>query len=251
MNEDKVRWFVRLAGPLICFASSCFGGPPLVTDDPGILDPGTWEVITAVTGENRSGGDVYHLPSLDVSVGVGGNSQLSIFVPHLVVRPEDDEKREGPGFIAMTYKWQFLSRFGWELAVAPSYQIPVSHRVIRSGGPEDIRVLALPLLVSLSEGNWSWFGQLALNTGSDGLQWWDYGIAVSYPLRESLQWMSEVYGSASSSFGDSTLNYQLGLDYGISREFHLLASAGTRIKSISEPGFRLNYNFYLGLKWIH
>jgi hypothetical protein len=52
--------------------------------------------------------------------------------------------------------------------------------------------------------------------GSEGFHWWDYGFSVSRTTGESLQWMSEIYGSATSSFEESTLNYQLGLDEGIS-----------------------------------
>jgi hypothetical protein len=248
---DKSKGFLLLAGLQFCIVSNCLAGPPLMTDDPGILEPGTWEVIAAVAGEDRRAAETYHAPLLDVSVGIGGDSQISLFVPRLVIRPEDGETKDGLGFVSMAYKWRFAERSGWEWAIAPNYRLPVSHQVIRRGGPEDIRVLGLPLLVSRTEGVWTWCWQAAWNMGSDGFHWWDYGFSVSRTTGESLQWMSEIYGSATSSFEESTLNYQLGLDYGISPNLHLLASAGSGIKSISEPGFRLNYTFYLGLRWTH
>lgn len=61
--------------------------------------------------------------------------------------------------------------------------------------------------------------------------------------------MAEVYGFAESSFDSGELNYQLGVDVEINPAFHLLASAGSRIKSGFERVNRLDYSFFIGLQW--
>ena len=67
---------------MVCLKSGlAMAGPPLVTDDPGILDPGSWESILAISAEDRGGGSIYQLPVLDVSRGITRNTQLSFVVP--------------------------------------------------------------------------------------------------------------------------------------------------------------------------
>ena len=235
----------------LCLAPNSVAGPPLVTDDPGILDPGMWEVIIAVAGEDRSAGKYIHAPLLDISLGLTSNTQLSLMLPYMVIKPEGGARNTGLTYASVGYKWRMSSTPKWEWAIASNYTFPVSNEIISTNGLEDIRVLGLPLLVSRIEGDWTWNGQVGWNMGSDGNRFWDYGLAVSHPLGNSLQWMMEVFGYASSSFEQSTLNYQLGLDYEIAPVLHLLTSAGSHIKS--EPGTdnRLNYSFYVGLQWFH
>lgn len=235
----------------ICLAPNSMAGPPLVTDDPGILDPGTWEVIIAIAGEDHPAGNDIHAPILDISLGITSNTQISFLLPHMVVKSEEVARKTGLGYASAGYKWRIISTPKWEWAIASNYTLPVSNEIILPDGPEDIRVLGLPLLVSRTDGDWAWFGQVGWNIGSDGISFWDYGLAVSHPLGNSIQWMMEVFGNATSSFEQSTLNYQLGLDYEISHALHMLTSAGSRIKSGPERGSRLNYSFYIGLQWFH
>lgn len=235
----------------ICMAPDGVAGPPLVTDDPGILDPGNWEVIIAVTGEDHPAGNDIHAPLLDMSLGLTKNTQMSFVLPHVVVKPTENPRKTGLGYAEAGFKWRIMSASKWELAIASNYVFPVSNEIIVADGPEDIRVLGVPLLVSRTDGNWDWFGQVGWNIGSDGIRFWDYGLAVGHPLGSSTQLMMEIFGSAASSFTESTLNYQLGLDYEINQALHVLASAGSRIKSGPERSSRLNYAFYIGLQWFN
>ena len=235
----------------LCIAPDSLAGPPLAIDDPGILDPGTWEAIIALSGEDRPVGKIIQSPLLDLSLGISKNTQLSFSLPHMVVKPDGAAEKSGLAYASVGYKWRIVSTPTWEWAIASNYTSPVSNKIIRADGPEDIRVLGLPLLVSRTKGDWTWNGQVGWNIGSDGIRFWDYGIAVSHPLGNSIQLMMEVFGYASSTFEQSTLNYQLGLDYEINPDLHLLTSAGSGIKSDLGPGNRLNYSFYVGLQWFH
>lgn len=226
-------------------------GPPLAIDDPGIIDPGSWEVIVALTGHDRTTGKVMQAPSIDVSRGISRNIQISFSLPRVSLKPDKGESKTGLAYAALGFKWRFFSSSAWEWAIAPNFTLPVSHEVIRPNGPEDINLLSLPVLVSHSAGDWTWLGQAGWNTTSDGFRFWDYGLAVSHPLGKSTQWMIEVHGNASSSFEQRTLDYLLGLDVEINPDLHLLASAGSRIKSETELDSQLNYSFYVGLQWFH
>jgi hypothetical protein len=231
--------------------SNSVAGPPLVTDDPGILDPGAWEVINAVAGEDRSAGNYIHTPLLDISLGLTSNTQLSVLLPYTIDKPEGGSSNTGLTYASLAYKWRISSTPKWEWALAANYTLPVSNQIIRANGPEDIRVLSLPVLVSRTMEDWTWNGQVGWNVGSDGDHFWDYGLAVSHPLGNSLQGMMEVFGVALPSFEQSTLNFQLGLDYEITPALHFLTSAGSRIRSESGSDNRLNYSYYFGLQWFH
>jgi len=231
------------------FATGSFAGPPLVVDDPGILDPGAWEVILGFSIEDRPVARLTQAPSLDVSLGVSPSSQLSFFLPRSVVNADPDPKKTGLGFASVGYKWRVVSTPAWELAIAANYDFLISHDLYRSNGPDDIRVLGLPLLVSYTRQDWTWYGQLGWHKVNDGAHFWDYGLAVSHPLGSSTQFMAEVYGYSDSSFDFNELNYQLGLDFELTPAFHLLTSAGSRIKSGFEPAYRLDYTFFIGLQW--
>lgn len=230
-------------------STSSFAGPPLVVDDPGILDPGTWEVILGYSIEDRPVAKLTHAPSLDVSLGVSPNSQVSFFLPHSVVNADDAGKESGLGFTSFGYKWRMVSTPTWEWAIAVNYDLLISHELFRSDSPDDIKVLGLPLLVSHKIKDWTWYGQLGWQKVNDGARFWDYGLAVSYPLGASTQFMVEVYGYSDSSFNSNELNYQLGLDIEFTPAFHLLTSAGSRIKSGFEVANRLDYSVYIGLQW--
>lgn len=228
---------------------TCHAGPPLVIDDPGILDPGTWEVILGISIDDRPACKITQFPSLDISLGVSRDSQISFFIPRTVVNSDQKDKESGLGLASISYKWRMVSTPRWEWAVAANYNALISHDLYRKNGPDDIRILGLPLLFAHTSGDWTWNGQLGWNRISDGIKFWDYGLALSHPVGRKTQFMVEVYGYADSSFDSNELNYQLGVDVEINPAFHLLASAGSRIKSGFEPENRLDYNFFIGLQW--
>lgn len=235
---------------LLFLAPNSMAAPPLVTDDPGILDPGTWEIISATSGEQRPIGSLVQAPALDVSVGLTDHSQLSFFLPYLVASPAEGGKASGLGIASLAYKWRFISTSSWELAFAPNYSMPLSNKVLLPAGLDDVRLFGLPLIFAHNRGIWTWNGQIAWNVGSDGINFWEYGLALSRPLGSSLQWMMEFYGGSNASFEKRTLNYQLGLDYEIRPDFHALVSVGSSINSLPAPEYRLNYSYYFGLQWL-
>jgi hypothetical protein len=235
---------------MVCLKSGlAMAGPPLVTDDPGILDPGSWESILAISAEDRGGGSIYQLPVLDVSRGITRNTQLSFVLPHFLADVDDAVSESGLTTASVGYKWRFHSNQTMEWAIAANYTLPISYDIISEDGPDDVRLLSVPLLASWQLGDWTWLGQAGWNSSSDGGRFWDYGVAVSRPFGNSIQFMAEVYGFTGLSFADNTVNYQLGVDYEISPTWHVLASVGSRIRSIEPAGLKLNYSFYLGLQW--
>lgn len=247
-NRNRFTVFTILVSQFFMSANT-FAGPPLVIDDPGILDPGAWEVIFGYSIEDRPAAKIKQAPSLDVSFGVSPNSQVSVFVPRVVETDQSGEKKSGLGFAAVGYKYRMLSTPAWELALAANYHFLVSHKLYPANGPDDVKALSLPVLASYTHEDWTWFAQLGWNIDNDGAQFWDYGLAVSHPLGSSVQLMVEAYGYSESAFDIGELHYQLGVDVELTPAFHLLSSVGSSIKSGFEPAYHLDYSFYVGLQW--
>lgn len=241
---------VRPVVLIVCLKPALLvAGAPLVTDDPGILEPGSWESILAVSGESTGAGDIYQLPVLDVSLGITPNSQLSFYLPHFWVNPDDSVSDFGLTTATIGYKWRFYTGQTMEWAIAAHYTGVISSDLTSEDGSDEINVLNVPLLASWQRGDWTWLGQTGYSITDTGEHFWDYGLAVSRQLGDSVSLMAEVYGFADLSFADNALNYQLGMDFEITPAWHVLASAGSRIRSPDPAGFRLDYNFYVGLQW--
>jgi len=81
----------------------------LITDDSGILGPGTWEAILAVTGEDHLDSSVNHAPMLSISLGVTRNTQVSFLLPHTIIKVEQNNQDSGLGHASFGYKWRGVS----------------------------------------------------------------------------------------------------------------------------------------------
>lgn len=244
------RLLASLPGTLIlnfCLAVECFAGPPLLTDDPGILDPGSWEVIAAISGERRSGDGVLQPPSLDVSAGLTDNTQFSVSLTYGVMESGIVLAEPGQETAALGYKWRIISESGWELALGANYALPVSP--IATKDQEETRALGLPLIASYSWDEWAWHGLAGWCIESDGNRSFEYGLALSHPLIGSTRWMAEIVGTSSGFFRENSLGFNLGLDYEFNPVLHILASAGSRLNAGPDPAGTLELVFYIGLQW--
>ena len=101
-------------------------GPPLAIDDPGVLDPGQWEFIAAVTVASTNEGDVYQAPILDVSFGLTPNTQASVVLPYVFVDPKNESSDSDFGNFAIGYKWRFINNDKLQVSFAPGYAFGIS-----------------------------------------------------------------------------------------------------------------------------
>jgi hypothetical protein len=230
-------------------ATAASAGPPLNVDDPGILNPGQWEIIIAAAGDMRSSGDSWELPISDNSLGLTQNTQLSFAISRQIYYPDQGESQSDWGMGEVGYKWRFFSSDTIQLALAPAYSFPVSSSSKRRGLVEDVRVLSLPVVGSIELGAVTVGAQLGYAITSTSTNAWDYGISAGYPIIEPLQILVEVYGAADDNFDNSVLNYTIGLDYEIAPKAHALFSAGSGINSDLPNEDKLDFNFFFGLQF--
>ena len=105
--EINILLRIPLTLLLLLVFSRSFAGPPLVTDDTGVLDPGGWEVIVAVAGSSRPSVDEGAVPGAEVSYGLYENMQVTGFVARQVLDEDGESSKSGWGQDTIGYKWRF------------------------------------------------------------------------------------------------------------------------------------------------
>lgn len=228
--------------------NSVLAGPPLEIDDPGILEPGQWEIITAATLTSTNAGDGYEAPVLDVSYGVAKQVQVSAVLPYVFVDPDDGSSESDVGNLEIGVKWRFVDEDNLQLAVAPLYVFGVSASRARRGIGDENDVFGLPFLLEYAFGDWrlnASLGYEAVNNDRDGLA---YGAALAHPFGARSEVLFEIYGAADTEFDDDALNFHVGFDTEIAEDLHLLFAAGSAIRD-PDGGEELDFDVFLGLQF--
>ena len=238
-----------LTSVLLMLSATAWPGPPMVGEDPGILEPGEWEIIAAMKGESRPSAESGQLPVLDVTYGLTPNTQISVVVPRQHIEPQGESSRTGWGNGEIGYKWRFFSNETVEMAIAPVYSHPLDHGSVIRGLAEDVSVLSVPVVASLAMGEWTWNFQVGYAIKSTSGNLWDYAVTLGHPLGQSAELFLEAWGGADDNLDNKASNYRVGLDFAFTERTHLLASIGGGINSDLPSDQELDWDFYLGLQW--
>jgi outer membrane receptor protein involved in Fe transport len=228
-------------------AHLALAGPPLTIDDPGILDPGSFEVIVAAAIDSRDSGDSVLFPILDVSYGLSQNIQLAAVATRIAYDPDDGSSKSdfGPG--AVSVKWRFLERDAMQMSVAPFLETQLRDGAVDRGVTEDLDAWVLPVQFQYEWPNLRLNAEVRYAAVHDEGDEWGYGVALAYPLAERLEALVEVHGGADYRLDDASWLYRVGIDLALTERWHILAAAGS---SFDEPGDDdLDVQGYLGLQW--
>ena len=236
---------------LVCIvfqSPGAISGPPLSIDDPGVLDPGQWEIIGAVTGASSKSAYVYEAPLIDVSYGLTPKTQLGVTVPFAHANVEGEEVDRAFSNLAFGFKWQFASTETYQVAFAPAYTLGISAAAARRGVGDDTDILFLPVNFEYAVGNWTVNGEFGYASVQNGIDALGYGAAFGHPLGQRVQFMLEIYGGAESDFANNNGNFHVGLDIEQNPRLHWLMSVGSGIwEPAGDEG--LDYDFFLGIQY--
>jgi len=224
-------------------------GPPLFIDDPGILDPGQWEIIVAAsTAKAKDGAQATELPVLDVSVGLTENTQISVAYPYVFVDPVDAPSDSEFGNLAVGFKWRFYNSENLQISFAPGYLFGISLTAATLGVGSDTAIVALPVNFEYAFGDWTLNAELAYAVIREAEDEVVYGVALGHPVGKRTRLFFEIYGATNSELGDNIVNFNIGADVEITPAWHLLLAMGS---GISEPtgAEELDYTGYLGLQY--
>lgn len=227
--------------------SPAHAGPPLTIDDPGILDPGAFEIILASSFETRDSGDQWFLPILDVSYGLGPDLQLGVVATRVVADPDPGSEKSDFGPAAVGLKWRFLDAGDLQMSVAPFYETLLRDGAADRGVIDEVDAFTLPVQWQYQLEQWRLNAELRYVAVSGDSNEWGYGVAAAYPVNERIELMAELHGGADRSLDDHGVLYRFGADVALSERWHLLMALGG---SITEPGDDdVDLQGYFGLQW--
>jgi len=224
-------------------------GPPLATDDAGVLSAGGWEYTLAYEAEQRDAGDSAAAPSLEVAYGYTDDFQASVSIARAIVDEPGSGSRSDFDALGFEAKWQFYAEGNTAVALVPSYSFPLTNSSTDRGIIDDVRVLSLPVVASWESGNWTTDAQFAYDVTSTGPNSWFAGIAGGYQAADRIKILAEVYRTKSSGENDEETNWTLGFDVGVGEGLALLASVGGSLDSDFAAADELDNTFYLGFRY--
>jgi outer membrane receptor protein involved in Fe transport len=245
---------IRLVFSLVflCAVIPTLAGPPLHTEDPGILDQGQWEIISAVTATSVDSGNSYQAPLLDVSLGIIADQvQIAVTYPYIYTDPDDESSESDFGNLELGIKWRFWNSDKLQIAFAPGYTFGVNRKTLEHGIGDGDHV-ALFQLAAEYQINDRWrlntaAGYASVRGGDDK---WDYGSALAYGLNGRWELLFELTGTTDTDFDDDALNIRAGFDLTLTDDVHLLFSAATGLRE-PDGTEALDYDLYFGIQFFY
>ena len=225
-------------------------GPPLIILDPGVLEPGQIEVITAVSSSAIGEDQFYTVPLLDVSLGlISDRLQIAITYPHVHADTKDNDSNWEFDNLELGGTWRFWQNEKWQVALAPIYAFGVTRRTADQGIGTVGDVATIPLVAEyqISPGwrvNTS-FGYERVESADD---LWSYNVAIAHIYNERWELLAELAGARNDDSGKDVLDVRAGFDYALTPDFHLLVAVATGLREI-DPTEKLDYELFFGLQF--
>lgn len=247
MPTQFPRVISALLLPFAC--SSALSGPPLTLDDPGILDPGQWEFITAFTETASDAGRHYQTPIIGISLGVIENAfQLGLALPYSHAAPSNGGSEWDFGNLNVGAKWRFFEKNQLQMSFAPYYSFGVRSSAARQGIGNETDVVAFPVNAAYQiNDTWRLNSELRYLRPDTGQSSWGYGAAVAYILNQRHELLFGLAGASDRNFDNRSLDVRVGVDAAITDAFHFLFSVGTGLNAPNGAS-ELNHDFFLGFK---
>ena len=233
------RIFIVIIGTL-CFNSlyAQGGGPPMMTDDPGIVDLHKWEINTSVntsiTNETQ-----LSVPYVDANYGIAHNLQLKAEAPYLITIDKQKHSTGALGPVLLGVKFRFMDEDKNFVSVGTYPQFTIT---------TNQKGLLLPLLLEKNIGKFVIGEDIGNFFGEHNYNSLQNGTLLGYKVTGKLQLLGEyflekTYGAATGT--DGFMNY--GFRYTLNPTFTLMGSFGTQV--VTDINEQRQYFFsFLGLQ---
>lgn len=210
-----------------------YGGPPMLTGDPGTPGDGKWEINVAAVLEKRRSESRWEAPALDLNYGVGERIQLSYEVPWIVLSPEGENTRSGLGNSNVGVKWRFLDeeKQGISMSTKPEFEFNPPNSSADRGLVDEGTVFRLPVQVEKKLGPVTGgleFGRAFKQKQEDS---WIYGFILGHRFTESLEMLGEIHGTGRPDFRKHETVFNVGGIWDLSKTYSMLFSAGRSFQS--------------------
>lgn len=207
------------------------GGPPMMTDDPGTVARGDWEINVAFTSSFEGGGADLETPLLDINYGLSNRAHLKVEIPFIALMAPGASTQSGVGNLSIGLKYRFLEdgKLGLALSIFPQVGLNTNNASVEKGLVEKGVEIILPVQVQKKIGDFTVGGDLgyrAVQVGAPGVF---YGVLGVYSVNDRLQVMAEVHGESDLDLSERQYILNLGGRFQLNETFSLLVSAGKNI----------------------
>lgn len=255
-RPDKPRLrhvFAGLAAGLLLVlsAGAARGGPPLLTDDPGVPPAGTWEVNLSLTAWHTRHDTALALPLLDVNYSLTDALQVTFDVPYTVADPDGAGPVGGIGQGIAAVKWVLLdeARHGVDLSVAPALYFNFPGHTGRRGVTPDGTTAFLPVQVNRTviEDRLDVFAEVGYLVHQYGADEWSYGVAAAWHVAPHLDLLAELHVHSDTSFRHNEPIVNVGVYWAFAKDMAFQCSVGRSLRDSDQSPTFLTY---LGVQWL-
>jgi hypothetical protein len=210
----------------------------MLTDDPGTVDPGKWEINTAINTQITN--DVQlAVPYVDANYGIVEGLQVKVEAPYLITIDHQKHSSERLGDPLIGIKYRFINEDKHFIAATIYPQVTITG---------DQKGFLVPLLVAKTIGKFvigEEIGYSYVEKDSNNIL---IGSLLSYQLSHRLELLGEIFIQKSYTPSIATqgfMNY--GCRYTINKTFTFLGSFGTQV--ITPVDQQKQYFFsYIGIQ---
>lgn len=241
--------------------SPAAAGPPFLTDDPGPVDYGHWEIYAFAMGTMARGDSAGVLPGIEINYGALPNLQLHVAASLTYNSQTVTGTQFGYGDTVFGVKYRFIDpgKDDWwpQIAIYPSLGVRTGNPALGLGAGANHAFL--PIWIQKDFGEWTIYGGggYGINPGPGNRNYWFFGWELQRHVTDHLMLGGELFHQTASTTGKpgdigfplgskSTTGFNLGGVYDYTENYHLLFSAGRGIQNAAATN-RLSY--YIGIQW--
>lgn len=225
----------------IFFASNSYaqsGGPPMITDDPGVVDLHKFEINTSINPTITHQTQLA-IPYIDANYGIANHLQLKVEFPYLFTFEKNKQTTGSFGDVLIGLKVKFFDEEKYFLSAGTYPQITIT-------GNE--KGFLVPLLLEKTFGHFLIGEDIGIFWGQNNNCTLNNGILLGYKVSTKFEVMGEYFLEKEvnpSNTVDGYTNY--GFRYALTSHVNLMGSFGTQI--VTSAGNDRQYFFsWVGLQ---
>lgn len=196
------------------------GGPPMLTDDPGVVDYHKWEINTSINPVVTK--DVQlAVPYIDANYGVLHNLQLKAEIPYLFTINKQQHNSGALGSLLIGIKFHFLNEDSGFIAAGIYPQLTVTG---------DQKGFLFPLLLEKKIGKFVVGEDIGIFFAEHNYNNIQNGILLGFNVSNKLQVLGEYFIQKNYTLAGNTSGFvNYGFRYILTNVFTLMGSFGTQI----------------------
>jgi len=236
---------------ILLITSSVFAGPPWDTDDPEPVELGHWEIYLSSRPVHDDAGWNGTAPHAEVNYGAINNLQLHVILPLAFNSPNTGPSVYGLGDVELGFKYRFIKETSSipQVGIFPIVDIPTGNqnKGLGNGGTQ----VFLPIWIQKSFGKWTTYGGAGyrINKTEGNKNSVYLGWLLQNHVRENITVGIELYHITPQTVdGEAENHFNIGTVFDISKNHHILLSAGKSLKGTTAFQGYIGYQLTFGPK---